>query len=162
MNALSDRLLDFAREHNLGLVADFESLRVDLLEGRHDRAQERIAAWSEALERHVAWEEGQLFRTFEHRCRAEDRVTVEELARDHQVLLQLAHNLSDLLSLDANPASPLIRELLDRVDGLLIEHRVRAEAEVCAPLGHVLDGPTIEGIENALEPEPPASPDAPK
>ena len=159
MNALSDKLLDFSREQNLALVADFDALRGDLLQGRPELARERFATWSAALARHMAWEEAQVFPTYAHHCRPGDRATVDELARDHQLLSELTRELSGLVDRGIDPWCSVVSELLSRINAVLIEHRVRTEAEICAPLDHVLDAPTIERIETAFDNAPETAPD---
>lgn len=152
MHTLSDRLLEFARDQNLELLGEFETLRGELIAGRTTLGRERCDAWRAHLAQHVSWEEGQVFAAYQRRCRPEDLFGLEELVRDHRLLSRMAEELSRLLERQvADSPNAAVRELVDDIDAILIEHRLHEETEICAALDHALDGPTIERIEVAFD-----------
>ena len=153
MRGLTDRLLDFARAENRDLASEFETFRTEYLTGSRARAFERCAALQARLSEHVRWEEAEVFPAFASRCHTGDELALHELARDHGLLLRMFAELAALVVASGDPTvSAAVRELFDDIDAVLYDHRLREEAEVCAPLDHVLDAPTIERIERAYTP----------
>lgn len=146
----TDRLLEFARGENLSLLQEFETFRNEFLSGRTELARERCAALQERLAAHVKWEEREVYPEFAKRCRASDASTLRELEEDHRMLVRLLFELSVMI--EAERPADAMREVFEDIDAELYDHRLREEADVCAPLDHVLDAPTKERIELALEP----------
>lgn len=146
-HAWTDRLVDFCRHENRALIDELEGMRHDVCEDRRAEMAVRVRVWQRELSKHLAWEDDELLTAYGRRCPPSSLATLSEHEREHAALLQEAE---DVIGELRGGSMDNIRDLLDRLELHLLDHREHELNEVCRPLDHVLDAPTISSLERSV------------
>ena len=143
----ADRLVDFCRHENRALIDELEEIRREASEDRRADLAVKVRVWQGELSKHLAWEDYELLVAYGRRCPPSELATLSVHDREHTALLQEAE---DVLCELRGGSLDNIRDLLDRLELHLLDHRDHEVNEICLPLDHVLDAPTIAALEKSM------------